>query len=74
MNKLSAKSFLKRRSTWIASMFACFTFLLLAVEVYNIPVSLLISNLMFMLVGLGLIVTLSAAVGWLMAVMRKRRK
>tara|TARA_B100000787_G_scaffold50539_1_gene36394 strand:- start:228 stop:395 length:168 start_codon:yes stop_codon:yes gene_type:complete len=55
-------------------MFACFTFLLLAVEVYNIPVSLLISNLMFMLVGLGLIVTLSAAVGWLMAVMRKRRK
>jgi len=74
LNKLSAKGFLKRRSTWIASMLACFTFLLMAVEVYNIPVSLLISNLMSVVVGLGLIVTLSAAIGWLIAVMRKRHK
>ncbi|MEZ8133827.1 MAG: hypothetical protein QMC64_08950 [Porticoccaceae bacterium] len=74
MNKPSSKSFLKRRSTWIASMLACFAFLLMAVEVYNVPMSLLISNLLSMLVGLGLIVALSAAVGWLLVVLRKRRK
>jgi|TARA_B110000503_G_C7117583_1_gene401047 hypothetical protein len=55
-------------------MLACFAFLLMAVEVYNVPISLMISNLMSMLIGLGLIVSLSAAVGWLLAVLRKRRK
>lgn len=55
-------------------MLACFAFLLMAVEVYNLPISLMISNLMSMLIGLGLIVSLSAAIGWLLAVLRKRRK
>ena len=55
-------------------MLACFAFLLMAVEVYNVPISLMISNLMSMLIGLGLIVSLSAAIGWLLAVLRKRRK
>ncbi|MBT3619807.1 MAG: hypothetical protein HN523_05200 [Porticoccaceae bacterium] len=74
MSKSSSKNFLKRRSTWIASMLACFAFLLMAVEVYNVPISLMISNLMSMLIGLGLIVSFSAAIGWLMAVLRKRLK
>jgi ABC-type Co2+ transport system permease subunit len=74
LSKSSSKSFLKRRSTWIASMLACFAFLLMAVEVYNVPISLMISNLMSMLIGLGLIVSFSGAIGWLMAVLRKRRK
>jgi hypothetical protein len=55
-------------------MLACFAFLLMAVEVYNVPISLMISNLMSLLIGLGLIVSFSAAIGWLMAVLRKRLK
>lgn len=55
-------------------MLGCLAFLLMAVEVYNVPISLMISNLMSMLIGLGLIVSFSGAIGWLMAVLRKRRK
>jgi|TARA_B100000768_G_scaffold110754_1_gene102681 hypothetical protein len=55
-------------------MLACFAFLLMAVEVYNVPLSSLINNLLSMLIGLGLIVVISAAVGWLLVILRKRRK
>ena len=55
-------------------MLACFAFLLMAVAVYNVPLSSLIHDLLSMLIGLGLIVVISAAVGWLLVILRKRRK
>tara|TARA_B110000003_G_scaffold87362_1_gene89496 strand:+ start:3635 stop:3802 length:168 start_codon:yes stop_codon:yes gene_type:complete len=55
-------------------MLACFAFLLMAVKVYNVPMSSLTNNFLSMLIGLGLIVVVSAAVGWLLVVLRKRRK
>ena len=39
-----------------------------------VSVILLVLRVVSMLVGLGLIIALSAAVGWLLVVLRKRRK
>ena len=63
---------IKQRSTWIASMLACFAFLLMAVKVYDVPVSTMTANLMFMLGGLILIIGAAAMLGWIIAYLRKR--
>ncbi|MDG0969435.1 MAG: hypothetical protein P8Q37_07490 [Porticoccaceae bacterium] len=72
MTKPSSKRLLKRRSTWIATMVACLIFIVMAVQVYQIPVPLMLTNLLNMLLGLGIIIGLSAALGWLLAYLRKR--
>lgn len=66
------KKEIKQRSTWIASMLACFAFLLMAVKVYDVPVSTMTANLMFMLGGLILIIGTAATLGWIIAYLRKR--
>ena len=53
-------------------MVACLIFIVMAVQVYQIPVPLMLTNLLNMLLGLGIIIGLSAALGWLLAYLRKR--
>ena len=66
------KKHIKQRFTWIAAMFACFSFLIMAVKVYDVPVATMTTNLLFMLGGLMLIVAAAAGLGWLIAYLRKR--
>ncbi len=54
-------------------MLACFCFLLMAVKLYDIPVSDLMDNLLIMVFGLLLIVAAAALLGRLIALLRKRR-
>ena len=63
MIKPKAKQNLKQRSTWIATMVACFAFLLMAVKVYKLSVSSHLLNLLIMLVGLLVIIALASWVG-----------
>ena len=62
----------RQRSAWIASMLGCLAFLLMAVKVYDVPVSTMTANLMFMLGGLMLIIGAAAMLGWMIAYLRKR--
>ena len=66
------KKEIRQRSAWIASMLGCLAFLLMAVKVYDVPVSTMTANLMFMLGGLMLIVGAAAMLGWMIAYLRKR--
>lgn len=66
------KKEIRQRSTWIASMLGCLAFLLMAVKVYDVPVSTMTANLMFMLGGLMLIIGAAAMLGWMIAYLRKR--
>jgi hypothetical protein len=53
-------------------MLGCLAFLLMAVKVYDVPVSTMTANLMFMLGGLMLIIGAAAMLGWMIAYLRKR--
>ncbi|MGY8850619.1 MAG: hypothetical protein ACKVKX_07840 [Pseudomonadales bacterium] len=66
------KKEIRQRSAWIASMLGCLAFLLMAVKVYDVPVSTMTANLMFMLGGLMLIIGAAAMLGWIIAYLRKR--
>ena len=66
------KKEIRQRSAWIASMLGCLAFLLMAVKVYDVPVSTMTANLMFMLGGLMLIIGAAAMLGWMIAYLRKR--
>ena len=66
------KKEIRQRSTWIASMLGCLAFLLMAVKVYDVPVSTMTANLMSMLGGLMLIIGAAAMLGWMIAYLRKR--
>lgn len=66
------KKEIRQRSAWIASMLSCLAFLLMAVKVYDVPVSTMTANLMFMLGGLMLIIGAAAMLGWMIAYLRKR--
>jgi hypothetical protein len=66
------KKEIRLRSAWIASMLGCLAFLLMAVKVYDVPVSTMTANLMFMLGGLMLIIGAAAMLGWMIAYLRKR--
>jgi hypothetical protein len=54
-------------------MVACFCFLLMAVKLYDIPVSDLLGNLSIMILGLLLIIAVAAVLGRVIALLRKRR-
>jgi len=68
------KKQIQQRSTWIASMLACFAFLLMAVKVYDVPVTEITSNLLMVVFGLTVIVAASALLGRLLVILRQRRK
>jgi hypothetical protein len=72
--KATAKKVIRQRSAWLASMFGCAAFLLMAVKLYNVSLSSLASNLMTVLVMLAAIVGAAAALGWVIARFRMRRK
>ncbi len=55
-------------------MVACFAFLLMAVKVYDLPLSTLTSNLLTILVGLSIIVGLAALLGGFLAFIKRRIK
>lgn len=74
MTKRHAKQSLRQRSAWIASMVACFAFLLMAVKVYQVSVPSLLVNALFMLLGLLVIIALACLLGWLLARHRERKK
>ncbi len=72
--KATAKKMIRQRSAWLASMFGCAAFLLMAVKLYNVPLSSLASNLVIVLLMLAVIVGTAAALGWVLARLRMRRK
>ncbi|XXK58022.1 hypothetical protein ACMAY9_07800 [Porticoccaceae bacterium nBUS_09] len=74
MAKNPSKNVFKKRSAWIASMVACLAFLLMAVKVYDLPLSTLTSNLLTILVGLSIIVGLAALLGGFLAFIKRRIK
>jgi ABC-type Co2+ transport system permease subunit len=64
----------KQRSTWIASMVACFLFLLMAVKVYKVPVDEMAGNLFALVLGLVIIIAAAALLGRLIVALRQRFK
>ena len=74
MKQATAKKAIRQRSAWLASMFGCAAFLLMAVKLYNVPLSSLVSNLLVALLMLAVIVSVAAALGWVLATLRKRPK
>ena len=68
------KKEIRQRSAWIASMLGCLAFLLMAVKVYDVPVSTMTANLMFMLGGLMLIIGAAAMLDMPASTLRSRMK
>ena len=74
MAKSNDKGAKGQRSTWIASMVACFLFLLMAVKVYQVPINDMLDNLLTMLLGLLLIIGAAAGMARLILALRQRNK
>lgn len=74
MKKAATKKAIRQRSAWLASMFGCAAFLLMAVKLYNVSVSSLLENLLTALLVLGIIVAAAASLVWLKSIIRKWRK
>ncbi len=55
-------------------MVACGAFLLMAVKVYDVPLSDMASNLLAMVLGLAVIIGAAALLGRLIATLRQRFK
>jgi len=74
LKKAATKKAIRQRSAWLASMFCCAAFLLMAVKLYNVSVSSLLSNLLTALLVLGIIIAAAASLVWLKNSIRKWRK
>ena len=74
VTKSNDKSAKRQRSTWIASMIACFLFLLMAVKVYQVPINDMLGNLLTMLLGLLVIIGAAAGMARLILALRQRHK
>jgi len=74
LKKAATKKAIRQRSAWLASMFGCGAFLLMAVKLYNVSVSSLLDNLLTALLVLGMIVVAAASLVWLKSIIRKWRK
>ena len=74
MKKAATKKAIRQRSAWLASMFGCAAFLLMAVKLYNVSVSSLLENLLTALLVLGIIIAAAASLVWLKSIVRKWRK
>jgi hypothetical protein len=55
-------------------MVACFVFLLMAVKVYHVSAATMTANLTIAVLGLALIIAITAVVGRLLLFLRKRKK
>ena len=73
MKKAANREAIKQRSVWIASMFGCAAFLLMAVKIYNVSVSSLLGNLGTILILLAVIVAAAAGLARLKYIIRKRK-
>jgi hypothetical protein len=74
LKKALGKKAIRQRSAWLASMFGCAAFLLLAVKLYKVSVSSLASNLLTTLLVLGVILIAAAGLVALIFMLRKWRK
>lgn len=74
MGQKKQKSLLVKRSTWIISMVACFAFLLLAIQVYQVSADSIAKNLLLVVVGIIAIQIPAFLVGWVVSKRRKRYK
>jgi len=74
LKKAATKKAIRQRSAWLASMFGCAAFLLMAVKLYNVSVSSLLENLLTALLVLGIIIAAAASLVWLKSIVRKWRK
>jgi ABC-type Co2+ transport system permease subunit len=74
LKKAATKKAIRQRSAWLASMFGCAAFLLMAVKLYNVSVSSLLNNLLIALLVLGIIIAAAASLVWLKSAIKKRRK
>ncbi len=74
MRKAVTKKAIRQRSVWLASMFGCAAFLLMAVKLYEVPVSSLLGNLLIAFVVLGIILAAAASFVWLKSTIKKWRK
>lgn len=73
MKKAVTRKAIRQRSVWIASMFGCAAFLLMAVKIYNVSVSSLLGNLGTILILLAVIVAAAAGLARLKYIIRKRK-
>lgn len=73
MKKAANRKAIKQRSVWIASMFGCAAFLLMAVKIYNVSVSSLLGNLGTILILLAVIVAAAAGLVRLKYIIRKHK-
>lgn len=73
MKKAANRKAIKQRSVWVASMFGCAAFLLMAVKIYNVSVSSLLGNLGTILILLAVIVAAAAGLARLKYIIRKRK-
>ena len=74
MKKAVTKKAIRQHSVWLASMFGCAAFLLMAVKLYKVPVSALLGNLLTALLVLGIILAAAAGLIWLKSTINKWRK
>ena len=72
--KTKNKTTKRQRSTWIASMVACFLFLLMAIKVYQVPINDMLGNLLTSMLVLVAIIGLAAIFGRVIVALRKRNK
>ena len=73
MKKAANRKAIKQRSVWVASMFGCAAFLLMAVKIYNVSVSSLLGNLGTLLILLAVIVAAAAGLARLIFIIRKHK-
>jgi hypothetical protein len=74
LKKAATKKAIRQRSAWLASMFGCAAFLLMAVKLSKVSVSSLLENLLIALLVLGIIIAAAASLVWLKSSIRKWRK
>ena len=74
MKKAATKKAIRQRSAWLASMFGCAAFLLMAVKLYNVSVSSLLNNLLIALLVLGIIIAAAASLVWLKSKLKSTKR
>lgn len=72
-SKSKVWSTLRKHSAWLASMMACTSFLLMALNIYEMPIAKLLDNLIMILLVALTIVCLGLAAGWVLVYLRKRK-
>ena len=74
MNQKKNKSVPVKRSTWIISMMACFVFILMTVEVYQVSTGTIVKNLLLVILGIIAIQIPAFFIAWFVSKRRERNK